>query len=56
MMTSEPVSDRSTSASNPEDHLRFRRGERGLGDVHELEHELDEQHEQRERQAEVERR
>ncbi len=38
----------------PEDDLRFRRRERGLGDVHQLEHELDEQHEQRQSQPEIE--
>ena len=39
-----------------QDHLRFRRGERGLGNVHELEQELDEQHEQGQRETEIERR
>ena len=39
-----------------EDDLRFRRRERRLGNVHQLEHELDEQHEQRQRQTEIERR
>ena len=39
----------------PEDHFRFRRRERGLGDVHQLKHELDEQHEQGQSQPEIER-